>query len=106
MCDCGGIWFDVGELTEWARTRKLNRPVPSGAYGAPFAAEPSRCPRCAVPALQSRVLDGVHFARCSRCQGIWLTPEGVARMNPASAPGPSRWSEVCCAFLEALVSWP
>jgi len=107
-CDCGGMWFDSGEIAEWVRGSKLKALVPDGTNDAPFHSDPYRCPRCAELSLHSRVLDGVHFARCDRCAGIWLTPQGVVRMNPAfgaeRAHGDRAVGDVFVAFLE-LLSW-
>jgi Zn-finger nucleic acid-binding protein len=107
-CDCGGIWFDAEEIGAWARANGRNEAIPDGRNCAPFPSDPYRCPRCAVLSLESRVLDGIHFARCEKCAGVWLTPEGAACMNPAGAADRSmdRASvlEAIGAFLQMLGS--
>ena len=103
VCDCGGMWFDRGELEQWARSKQLNGPLPDGSNGALLSDDSGRCPRCCVSSLRDRGRGGIAFAHCTRCHGIWLFPQGAARLDPAATPGPSGWEHACGLFFEALL---
>jgi Zn-finger nucleic acid-binding protein len=105
-CDCGGIWFDAGELAAWARANQLRGPLPDANAGAPTDDDPGHCPRCRTASLRSRVLAAARFARCSTCAGIWLTADAVARFQPASGSDAAAGAigHGLTGFLELLVT--
>jgi Zn-finger nucleic acid-binding protein len=84
-CECGGMWFDHGELAAWrASHTKAAAPNPV-LKPRPGAAR--RCPHCAASSLRSVWLDKVPVASCSQCQGIWLPGAGVAMFDRGSRNG-------------------
>jgi Zn-finger nucleic acid-binding protein len=99
------MWFDRGEIETWtrgsdiARRAKLNAAT-SKQNGA------VRCPRCERDSLHGHVVDGVAFSVCRQCGGVWLTPQGVAKIDPARGAGDSdglSWSE---ALFWLACFWP
>jgi len=81
MCrQCGGIWFDRGELDELLRTA-LREPRAVGDVdpraGAPVERFPPRalaCPRCDGAALTQVAfggVSGIELDGCPRCAGHW-----------------------------------
>jgi membrane associated rhomboid family serine protease len=77
--ECGGIWFDRGELDDVMREalatpQSVARLDPQA--GAPTKPTPHRellCPRCRTsmkPEIYGKV-SGIELDRCPRCQGRW-----------------------------------
>jgi Zn-finger nucleic acid-binding protein len=85
-CDCGGMWFDRGEIETWTRGRDIASRAKL-SVGAREQSSAVRCPRCECDSMHGHVVDGVAFSGCKRCGGVWLTPEGVAKIDPARGCG-------------------
>lgn len=81
-CDCGGMWFDAGEIAAWAKGRN-----PVGAAVAPPAPSQSdapSCPRCTGSLSRRGESRSIPFAQCGKCAGVWLPAEAVAKLDPSS----------------------
>lgn len=90
VCDCGGMWFDRGELDTWMRRERIPPPL-APVVGVKGAAT-SSCPRCATKTLERRTIEGASGGRCSRCTGVWLSAAAIAKFDPAPRePGGSGW---------------
>jgi Zn-finger nucleic acid-binding protein len=83
VCDCGGIWFDQGEIERWARSAGVARRLQSPRSDVDAGATGVDCMRCAQHGLEWGEHNKVRFARCSQCGGIWLAADAVARLDPA-----------------------
>ena len=81
---CGNLWFDPNEIY-----RFLCGQNGEPGFGLPddssFTLAPSptdqRCARCAHPSIQSGVIYGVSYKRCSACEGISINSRGVSRIR-------------------------
>ncbi len=76
-CDCGGMWFDRGELAAWRAAHATVQTV----VAKPRTGPACRCPHCAGPSLGPVWLDRVSAASCSSCQGYWLPGTSVAMVG-------------------------
>lgn len=81
--DCGGVWFDAGELTQASgRTVKASR-----------EATDRDCPGCGVTLVRGTMSGEVDVETCPRCRGTFLEARDLdALMEKAprkSAPGGS-----------------
>lgn len=89
--DCGGLWFDAGELELLATHRAL-------AGGPGFE---HFCPSCADPAHEPAVGGQFAAARCNGCQGTWLDGATVAGLDarlprpPDASQKPSELGFLC-----------
>lgn len=77
--NCGGVWFDYGELTALARTHPLAMSMLDGRFRNPMGPPPPpgfsrRCPVCSLPLEEQelRAAPGIRVDGCRRCKGIWL----------------------------------
>ena len=71
--ECGGLWFDAGELELLATHRAL----PAGPGFEHF------CPSCSDPTKDPGVGGQFAAARCNTCSGTWLdgaTVKGLERL--------------------------
>lgn len=95
--DCGGLWFDAGELEQLATHRAL----PAGPGFEHF------CPSCSDPARDPAVGGQFAAARCNACQGTWLDGATVARLveerlpQPPEASSPAAEIGFLCAGCQA-----
>lgn len=87
--DCGGLWFDRGELRRVTgrSVRVLPEPDASALH----------CARCPGAALHAARVDGEALSGCPRCAGLFLTPPVLARLRGPTAPtvrltGPVRFT--------------
>jgi Zn-finger nucleic acid-binding protein len=88
VCDCGGIWFDHGEIERWARDAGIARRMQTSRSDFARGATGSPCQPAEPHGLEWAEHNKVRFARCARCGGIWLAADAVARLDPARhAPG-------------------
>ncbi|MDP1830136.1 MAG: zf-TFIIB domain-containing protein [Archangium sp.] len=76
--ECGGLWFDAGELELTATHRAL----PAGPGFEYF------CPSCSDPARDPAVGGQFAAARCNACQGTWLDGPTVAALADQHLPRP------------------
>ena len=76
--ECGGLWFDAGELEQLASHRAL----PAGPGFEHF------CPSCSDPARDPAVGGQFAAARCNACQGTWLDGRTVGRLVEEHLPQP------------------
>jgi Zn-finger nucleic acid-binding protein len=106
VCDCGGMWFDHGEVEAWARD-KGDAAARTTAARTPGTSSDRVCPRCQIAAMRLHMVDGKTLNRCSRCKGVWLPARTVAALDPAfpREPTGSAWLaflEGCLQFLSGL----
>lgn len=80
-CDCGGIWFDRGELQSWMAQKGLAGAAPGPGATALPQASLRRCPRCAVESLQRFEAGEIRGCHCGQCHGLWLTKVDVGRVE-------------------------
>lgn len=97
---CGGVWFDKGELGEALRhgggaLAPITAPPPGAPAAGPAAArrdDPDRrrgrCPRHAKVMIQTESLrvPDLTLETCPSCRGIWLDGGELARLR-AAKPG-------------------
>lgn len=76
--ECGGLWFDAGELELLATQRAL----PAGPGFEHF------CPSCADPAREPAVGGQFAAARCNGCKGTWLDGPTVEGLTNERLPHP------------------
>ncbi|MFO0595832.1 MAG: zf-TFIIB domain-containing protein [Myxococcaceae bacterium] len=80
--DCGGVWFDGGELQEAC-----------GRTVTEAEAETDRiCPECDVPLLEGQLAGGVEVETCGECDGTFLEARDLDALvkkqkKKAAAPG-------------------
>jgi hypothetical protein len=79
--DCGGVWFDAGELSEATRRAVTPGKQPTDR----------RCPECAVPLVRAVMAGGVDVETCTSCQGTFLEARDldaiVKKKSARAAPG-------------------
>lgn len=82
--DCGGVWFDAGELSEATR-----RSVTPGKEKTD-----RRCPECDVSLVRGLLAGGVDVETCTSCKGTFLEARDMEALirakkatKSASAPG-------------------
>ncbi len=79
--DCGGVWFDAGELFE-ASGRKVT---------AGETTTDRQCPACHVPLMEGELRGGVEVETCLECAGTFLEARDleaiVKKSAPKAAPG-------------------
>lgn len=107
VCDCGGMWFDRGELETWRRASKGQR---QGGKAADLErnAKALPCPGCASMDLRARSLDTIACARCERCGGVWLPGNAVALLAPSRPQGTDSGiaTAVFDAVFQSLAAFP
>ncbi len=101
--DCGGLWFEKGELDfslaqadpERDQVRVEARREPS------LATTGLRCPDCATPMNRHLLLPGyqVEVEACHRCHGVWLEHDELDAARQAST------LELHMGELNAKVNW-
>ena len=97
-CDCGGLWFDRGEVERWASSIGPVGPFRDGAPARRLPDQPARrCPRSPRESLAAYTLGTSAFALCSECKGVWLPASTIAAINPAFGEA-SRSSGVSVLF--------
>ena len=105
-CDCGGLWFDRGELEAWMRARRGEpRQIERRQESAP-PAPPSRCPRCADLLLDRHAFLAGDFRVCRRCAGIWVDARGMAALDPSVARESGISADLVLWALRTLASCP
>jgi Zn-finger nucleic acid-binding protein len=82
--DCGGTWFDAGELERVGRQAAgidsvtgFSRNLPAGA-----------CPRCSDATLLGGQMGRHSVARCPGCRGIWV-PQPIRTVEERRVVGES-----------------
>ncbi|MBL9079961.1 MAG: zf-TFIIB domain-containing protein [Planctomycetes bacterium] len=100
-CDCGGVWFDAGEVEAWTRRA---RPLEAREQATPTEGGGSPpCPRCQDSRLTTFMARALAFAACTRCKGIWLPAATVASLDPIeSDPSDADW---LLPTVQLLGSW-
>lgn len=87
--DCGGVWFDAGELT-----KASGRAVKLGA-----AKTDRLCPGCHAPLREAELTGGVAVESCAKCRGTFLEARDmdalVKRAAPKRAPSSHGTGFVC-----------
>lgn len=79
--ECGGIWFDRGEISKLTNDRELERLIVDYAAGA--SAIP--CPRCGGP-MAKRPVAGAALDVCTACHGVWADRGELEAAMRALAP--------------------
>lgn len=102
VCDCGGMWFDRGELERWVAQRRRPPPDLEAARFPAAGREPTRCPRCATASLRQFEAVAVHGACCRDCRGAWMSAADLARLT--GGPTTSEWPVVVSGALEFLAA--
>jgi hypothetical protein len=74
--DCGGVWFDAGELSDATR-----RSVQASAEQTD-----RRCPACDVPLLHGVMSGGVDVETCAECKGTFLEARDLDAIVKKKAP--------------------
>jgi Zn-finger nucleic acid-binding protein len=98
-CDtCGGVWFDVNELSQLVSGGRQVVGWAEQLFDPPQVSEqlPSDqalCPTCTVPLypFQPKRTPDVTLDACPRCKGIWVDDrelEAIARHMPGTPPAP------------------
>lgn len=79
--DCGGVWFDAGELFE-ASGRKVQ---------ASEHKTDRQCPECHLPLMEGELRGGVEVETCLECAGTFLEArdlDAIVNKSPTTrAPG-------------------
>lgn len=86
--DCGGVWFDGGELSEATR-----RTVTAGKQKTD-----RRCPECDVPLFRGVMAGGVDVETCAECKGTFLEArdlEAIVKKKSTRAGAPGGTGFVC-----------
>ena len=87
--DCGGIWFDSGEVEEMFRNRFQGRllEIPKDVHFKSFGPTlDDLCPSCSRPDLCAGALKTVPFWTCGACGGVFIKAQDVERL--VGTPGP------------------
>lgn len=74
--DCGGVWFDAGELAEATR-----RAVTPGKQRTD-----RQCPECQVPLVRGVLAGGVDVETCAQCKGTFLEARDMDALTKRPAP--------------------
>jgi len=86
--DCGGVWFDAGELSD-----------ASGKTVLPTKEKTDRsCPACAATLLQAKLADGPDVETCPSCRGTFLEArdlDALAKKAPSSRRPPNGTGFIC-----------
>ncbi len=106
--DCGGLWFDRGELDRASKVKARREPT---SYQGALS-----CPRCGVATFEE-ILGGERELAwaCFKCKGVFVTGEGVDRMlklhrtaaaGRAAEPAPPKpdWGDYVCKRCGVLVT--
>jgi Zn-finger nucleic acid-binding protein len=77
--NCGGIWFDAGELETATGRRVIKSSKPCNRY----------CPKCLIPLLNADLTTGVAVETCRSCGGTYLDAKDIVAVTkhaPARPP--------------------
>ena len=77
--NCGGIWFDAGELELATGRSVISSKNPCDRY----------CPKCSIPLLNADLTTGVAVESCRICKGTYLDALDIAIVTkhaPAKPP--------------------
>lgn len=74
--DCGGVWFDAGELFEAS-----GRKVVAGQRETDRA-----CPECGIPLVDGELRGGVEVETCVECAGTFLEARDLDAIVKKEAP--------------------
>ncbi len=79
---CGDVWCDRTELAAVVTGERPGRVMRWGRRLDQRRGEAGwqHCPRDGTPTLRAYELDGIPFRRCTRCQGVAITGENLARL--------------------------
>jgi Zn-finger nucleic acid-binding protein len=109
MCygGCGGIWFDAAELqrTSGVAAAALHS-IWQGSGGAPQAAGPRACPRCAGQTLERKWFSDareVEIDQCPRCGGVWLDDGEFTRVHEELKRGKQGPAPLAATLSDAVV---
>lgn len=86
--DCGGVWFDAGELEAYrvSVNAGLNSgSVPQAIFEPNLELGLEICPRCVSESLTVGTLGDHALRRCNRCAGVFVTSGTLAEFTPRSA---------------------
>ena len=86
---CGGIWFDAGEIEETFRRQYDERidEIPKDVHFKTFGpASDTACPRCSKAALRLGVVKGVPFRTCTECCGVFVKAPDLQRLATVGPP--------------------
>jgi len=89
--ECGGIWFDPGEIEEFLGAG-YPLPVPKGAKGGTLA-----CPRCDgnLAPIVLDVAEPLELDICNKCSGLWFDRGEVAKLKTViSSRAPIKFTAV------------
>lgn len=82
QCECGGLWFDHGELSEYL-SRWACGEVASGEQAE---GEVLTCPWCGTETLGPYRAVGQDFHRCGSCFGIGIQHAALDRLIACPEP--------------------
>lgn len=86
--DCGGVWFDAGELSD-----------ASGKSVTATRVKTDRsCPACGAALLQAQLADGPEVETCPSCRGTFLEArdlDALAKKAPSSRRPPNGTGFIC-----------
>jgi Zn-finger nucleic acid-binding protein len=86
--DCGGVWFDAGELSDASGKSVKSRNVSTDR----------RCPACGASLLQAQLADGPEVETCPSCRGTFLEArdlDALAKKAPSSRRPPNGTGFIC-----------
>jgi Zn-finger nucleic acid-binding protein len=77
--DCGGVWFDAGELAK------------ASGRSVTVSAEPTdrQCPTCNVALMEATLTGGISVDSCATCRGTFLEARDMAALSSASGSRPA-----------------
>ena len=105
---CGGVWFDLGELEALLETRgKLSKPGPSDEHLEHTQSFATQCPRCHARSLEEVSFRGVGLRACEQCRGMFVSQRSLDRIltRRRHEPGTSA-ADVADAALDAVIHAP
>ena len=106
---CNGVWFDKGELDKYL-TEGITV-VNSSSVGADLDTELDKkianCPKCKIPMDKKEFSSKLKITMdvCPKCQGIWLDPTEIDRLeenNPRKPKEP--FSEKIADYLSSILT--
>ncbi len=86
--ECGGVWFDAGELTE----------ASGKTVRAPMGPSARNCPSCGAKMRHARLSDGPPVDNCPSCRGTFVEAaalETLTMKKTARALAPQGTGFVC-----------
>jgi len=87
---CDGVWFDQGELKKYLSDQIdiIDSPSKGKETNKEMDEKHGNCPKCLVIMKKSEApkLSEMTIDTCEECQGIWLDPTEIDRLERAHKP--------------------